>query len=133
MQRMALHLLMYFTHWINLHNQQPDPPSSLLTEVHACWIFSLLSRVEDNLTADDVSLLRSLARACLALLKILRRMRLVGEKEVARAGHGVEVESLEVPISERSCWIIISIVVGVWGQRDLWMDSEAMLASTTES
>jgi len=27
-------------------------------------------------------------------------------------------------MSERSCWIIITVVIGVWTQRDLWTDVE---------
>src|ERR1700733_7803407 len=63
-QKMALHLLMYFAHWFNLYLQQPDP-TSLPLEAHARWIFALLSKVEDHISADDMSLLRNLARACL--------------------------------------------------------------------
>lgn len=123
---MALHLLMYFTHWINVHLQQADQPSRLL-ETHARWIFVLLTKVEDHISADDMILLRSLARACLALLKNLIRtpQRTPEEQSDLRESDGGFM-------SVRSCWIIISTISGVWAQRDLWMDAEDML-KTLES
>jgi hypothetical protein len=124
---MSLRLLMYFTHWIN---QQPSPSASQLTESHACWIFVLLSRIEDHISADDMSLLRNLARACLGILKASIPQHSMSGKpeEPSMAGHSDVVKRDEI-ISERSCWIIISTIVGIWGQRDLWMDAEAMLTS----
>ncbi|KAJ7094580.1 hypothetical protein B0H15DRAFT_946980 [Mycena belliarum] len=109
-QRMALHLLMYFTHWTNLH-LQPEKVYRV-TQTHARWIFFLLSRVDDYISADEMHLLRNLTRAFLALLGDLTRPK----AEAARA----------VPddINPASCWLIISAVVGIWGQRDLWMDAE---------
>lgn len=111
---MSLHLLMYFTHWINLHLNQEEPPFPRLADLHAQWIFILLTRVEDHIAADDMSLLRSLVRACLELVKVML-------KEGAGGEEGV--------IQKESCWIIISTVIGVWGQHDLWMDAETMLKS----
>ncbi|KAK0490796.1 hypothetical protein IW261DRAFT_1601581 [Armillaria novae-zelandiae] len=116
-QRMSLHLLMYFTHWINLHlDDERSPPFPRLAEVHAQWIFFLLTRVDDYISADDMSSLRNLARACLALLKIL-----LHEEQEARPNGS--------SIGKSSCWIIISTVAGIWGQQDLWMDAEGMLNS----
>ncbi|KAJ6628856.1 hypothetical protein B0H10DRAFT_1989530 [Mycena sp. CBHHK59/15] len=111
-QRMALHLLMYFTHWTNLHMQADKP--CRVTQTHARWIFVLLSRVDEYISADDMHLLRNLARAYLALLKEL-------------TGNKTEREALVDDINPRCCWLIISTVVGIWGQRDLWMDAEDML------
>ncbi|KAJ6598862.1 hypothetical protein DFH09DRAFT_1129424 [Mycena vulgaris] len=110
-QRMALHLLMYFTYWTNLHIQ----PEKLyrVTQTHARWIFVLLSRVDDHISADDMHLLRNVARAYLALLEDLARSK-------------IEHFSAD-DITPGCCWLIISTVVGVWGQRDLWMDAEDML------
>ncbi|KAJ7682598.1 hypothetical protein DFH06DRAFT_298920 [Mycena polygramma] len=111
-QRMALHLLMYFTHWTNLHMQ----PAKLcrVTSAHARWIFFLLSRVDDHISADDMHLLRNLARAYLALLKDLIT---------------AKTERVTEDIDPGCCWLIISTVVGIWGQRDLWMDAEDMIRS----
>ncbi|KAJ7498725.1 hypothetical protein FB451DRAFT_1202843 [Mycena latifolia] len=112
-QRMALHSLMYFTHWTNLHLQ----PEKLcrVTQTHARWIFVLLSRVDDYISADDMHLLRNLARAYLALLGDLTRTKT----------RPVQVSTDD--INPASCWLIISTVVGIWGQRDLWIDAEDMI------
>jgi hypothetical protein len=121
---MALHLLMYFTHWINLHLQRPDP-SSRPIETHARWIFALLSKVEDHISADDMSLLRNLARACIALLKELLQTKTPRPEPEESASPYSDGGYMSV----RSCWIIVSTVAGVWAQRDLWMDAEDMLKS----
>jgi len=120
-QRTALHLLMYFTHWMNLH-LTADPPFPRLTKTHAQWIFALLSRVEEYISADDMSLLRNLARACLAMLKQLRTT-------VKQEIDAFQPQDDTAIMGESSLWIIISAVAGVWGQRDLWMDAEDMLRS----
>ncbi|KAH8106042.1 hypothetical protein BXZ70DRAFT_1004329 [Cristinia sonorae] len=116
--RYALHLLMYFTHWINLSLEQPHPRPNHINESHARWIFILLSRVEDYVSADEMSLLRNLARACMALLRDNLR------DPLARSVDG-ELERM----STRSCWFVIEIIVDHWAQRDLWMDAETMLTT----
>ncbi|KAF6762190.1 hypothetical protein DFP72DRAFT_1148399 [Ephemerocybe angulata] len=116
----ALHLLMYFTHWINNHVQKSDQGVFPPRNSHARWIFALLSRVDTFVTADDMNLLRNLARACLALLRCLIERQLAPSTSKAA--------ELPDAISKESCWIIISIIVHVWKQKDLWMDAESMLA-----
>jgi hypothetical protein len=123
---MSLHLLMYFTHWINLHLQGDICFLSRLKEIHARWIFVLLSRVEDYVTPNDMNLLRGMARACLGLIKDMQKKRVLGGEIVAQAiDHQAGFRD---PIAERSCWMIVSIIAGIWGQRDLWTEAEAMLA-----
>lgn len=116
---------MYFTHWINVHLEHPTPSSGII-ESHARWIFVLLSRVEDQISADDMSLLRNLARACLSLLRVLIQERSTPPVSEESVKLGLEENSGGF-ISERSCWIILATIVGVWAQRDLWMDAEDML------
>ncbi|TFY69407.1 hypothetical protein EVJ58_g419 [Rhodofomes roseus] len=117
--RYALHLLMYFTHWINLRLERDAAPSPhLVTEAHSRWMFTLLSRVEDYVSADETSLLRSLARACISLIEETRR-------EIA--GSSGDTSPVESSPLEPTCWMIITAVVSIWGQKDLWMDAEAML------
>ena len=117
---MALHLLMYFTFWINLYLQASDS-SHFPTESHARWIFSLLSRIDDYISADDMHLLRNLARACLGLLKELRQERpsphLDAALHIANPGK----------MRESSCWLIITAIATVWKQRDLWIGAEDFL------
>ena len=111
---------MYFAHWITLYLEEPAPGPCTITETHARWMFALLSRVDDYLSADEMSTLRSLARACMGLIK--DRM---GRRPSPDAG--MEDEG-SATIAETSCWLIVAAVVGLWGQRDLWQDAESMLA-----
>ncbi|KAH7931194.1 hypothetical protein BV22DRAFT_1042555 [Leucogyrophana mollusca] len=129
--RMSVHLLMYFTHWINIHLQQPTVPSCFIQENHARWIFALLAKVDDHLFADDMSLLRNLARACLGVLKELIQK---DSTPASQAGAGpsatgqnniTKVSSMKAS----SCWVIFTAIASGWGQRDLWMDAESVLAS----
>lgn len=128
LQRTSLHLLMYFTHWITLHLEQPADPSTQMTETHARWIFVLLSCIEDFISADDMNLLRNLARASLAFLKRSKQQESQANDEHAESLQGKMASEGDV-MSDRSCWIILTAVAGFWGQRDLWMEAEAMLVS----
>ena len=89
-------------------------------------MFSLLTRIGDFVSSDDMNLLRNFVRACISLLGTLVKQR------VTSGGPG-EYDKLcftemdAAPISEQSCWMIISIAIGVWGQRDLWDDVEVTL------
>jgi membrane-bound lytic murein transglycosylase B len=74
-----------------------------------------------------MNLLRNLARACQAFVKaaILERSR----STVAITEASIAQERRTPKMGEQACWIIISGIVGIWGQRDLWMDVEDALAS----
>ncbi|KAF8969470.1 survival motor neuron interacting protein 1-domain-containing protein [Flammula alnicola] len=120
-ERVALHLLMYFTHWINAHLKAPESSDHLPTDSHARWIFCLLSRIDHYISADDMNLLRNLARACLALLKYIK------QQEVS-SSQNPEIATSRI-MSEPSCWVIVSTVAGIWKQKDLWMDAEDILRS----
>ena len=120
-QRTALHLLKYFIHWIESNIEQPK-----LTETHARWMFSILTRIGDFVSSDDMNLLRNFVRGCISLLGALTQKRVSsgGQEEYEKVClDGGSTGS----ISEQSCWVIISIVIEVWGQRDLWDDAETML------
>lgn len=129
LQRYSLHLLMYFSHWISLYLEDDNPGACTITETHGRWMFALLSRVDDYLSADEMSTLRSLARGCMGLIK--DRL----QRRDAQAAPDVEaVGAVDFPsIGETSCWLIIAAVVGLWGQRDLWQDAESMLANVGRS
>ena len=88
-------------------------------------MFSLLTRIGDFVSSDDMNLLRNFVRACTSLLGALVRKRVSsgGPEEYEKlcfAGTGAT-------ISEQSCWMIISIAIGVWAQWDLWGDVETTL------
>ncbi|KAI0650217.1 hypothetical protein C8Q79DRAFT_900011 [Trametes meyenii] len=123
----AIHLLMYFTHWINLRVEPSSFPLTDITQSHARWMFALLSRVDDWISGDETSLLRNLARACISLVAERRRRRVsLGESEAG------EVSEEANMIDDASCWMIVCAVTGFWGQRDLWMDAEALLSKVEE-
>ena len=108
---------MYFTHWIQLYLKAPELDNHVPTESHARWIFALLSRIDEQIPADDMNLLRNLARACLGLLKVIKQRQKTVDRDHNSARMG-----------ETSCWFIVTIVADIWKQRDLWMDAETLLA-----
>ncbi|KDR83932.1 hypothetical protein GALMADRAFT_54455 [Galerina marginata CBS 339.88] len=118
-ERVALHLLMYFTHWINTYVKPLGSSAHLPLECHARWIFFLLSRVDEYVAADDMNLLRNLARACISLLKLIKQQQ-------KSSPWNSEITSPR-KMEQSSCWIIITTIAGVWKQRDLWMDAEDIL------
>lgn len=128
-QGTSLHLLMYFAHWININVNNLGNVQTRITEVHAHWIFVLLSRVEDHISADDMHLLRNLARALLALLKELKKKSTVQGSVLDQADNR---EIGQSTISETSCWIVISAIAEFWCQKDLWMDAESILATASD-
>ena len=89
-------------------------------------MFSLLTRIGDFVSSDDMNLLRNFVRACISLLGILMQQRVTsgGSEEYEKLCF---TETDAAPISEQSCWMIISIAIGVWAQRDLWDDVETAL------
>ncbi|KAF9247370.1 hypothetical protein BU15DRAFT_38753 [Melanogaster broomeanus] len=127
--RMSIHLLMYFTHWMNVHLQNPDDSSTGISSSHGRWIFALLTKVEDQLSADEMNLLRNVARACLMIIKHYRAK----PRESGEVVEGTRPTPPEVGkrtrMSDASCWMVFTAVAGHWGQRDLWLDAEATLAN----
>ena len=89
-------------------------------------MFSLLTRIGDFVSSDDMNLLRNFVRACISLLGTLVEQRVTsgGPEEYDKLCF---TETDAASISEQSCWMIISIAIGVWGQRDLWDDVEVTL------
>ena len=88
-------------------------------------MFSLLTRIGDFVSSDDMNLLRNFVRACISLLGTLVQKRV-------SSGGPEEYEKLcfaetGTAVSEQSCWIIISIAIGVWSQWDLLDDVEVTL------
>lgn len=120
---MSIHLLMYFTHWINVHLQNPDDPLRTISASHGQWIFALLAKIEDQLSADEMNLLRNLARACLGLVQRCRGKHVENNAEFERSVFAENTARM----SDASCWMVFAAVAGHWGQRDLWADAEATL------
>lgn len=106
-QRYALHVLMYFAHWIHLHLEDPAETPHPLSTAHLAWAFALLARVEAVPSADDTAQLRSLARGCVGLI---------------RAREGTDEYTV-------GCWMVLAAVASVWAQHDLWEDAEDALSA----
>jgi hypothetical protein len=102
----------------------PASPSSTsvtpLTPLYARWCFACLLFLDADLTADQTSDLRSLAKTCIKVI-----IWQVGTGRIGADGRGVgEVqEGMRV-----GAWMIVRAVVGGWGQRDLVDDAEGLFA-----
>ena len=120
---------MYFTHWINIHLQNPSSPVTTISVSHGQWIFALLTKIEDQLSADEMNLLRNLARACLGLIQMYRGKPAKKDAMSGGVSSPMPVENT-MQMSDASCWIVFAAIAGYWGQRDLWGDAEATLASS---
>ena len=119
---------MYFTHWINVHLQNPSDPLATISASHGQWMFALLTKVEDQLSADEMNRLRNLARACLGLIQRYKGER--ANNNVALEGNSsCAVIEDTTNMSDASCWMIFTAIAGHWGQRDLWADAETTLAN----
>ena len=122
-QRQPLHILRSFTYWLRHHKLLPEEPHAGIYPAepsHARWIFGLLSVVENQLTGDDVHILRELARACLGLIQ---------DRLAEPNPSSVEVQQRELA----QWWIPVAAVVNIWGQRDIWMDAEEMVRKVPPS
>ncbi|KAI9508919.1 hypothetical protein F5148DRAFT_1191443 [Russula earlei] len=151
--RFSIHLVLYFTHWFNLYlaslesdatkNDDDTSAAYVPTDVHMRWIFALLTRIELFCSADDMSCLRSLARACLSLISVVRRRTAPSPLFSARREHADGTTGTETPattfgsrgdsqkLSEGSMWIVFCAVANFWGQRDLWDDAEETLRQSS--
>ncbi|KAL1675406.1 hypothetical protein EV122DRAFT_292688 [Schizophyllum commune] len=118
---LSVQLLRHFAFWIRGHVK--DPAMYDMTELHARWMFSLLARLGQHISADHMNSLRQVARACISLLEARMRTRLHGPEAVAER----TVVGKASAFSERSCWVLLGTIIGVWGQLDLWDDVESML------
>jgi len=92
--------------------------------------------MDRNLLSEDISILRELIRAIIESLKLFRmRQKVLNSKKKRTVGLGAEerIEGLKdgekekVEDPETGAWMIIAIVVGVWGQMDLWKDARDTL------
>lgn len=84
-------------------------PKPLIGPLDAQWLFALLSVLDAFLSTGEISTLRDLARTCLDIADITKEWELK---------HSMERE--EWKECTAACWMVVSIVWEVWGQRDLW-------------
>lgn len=168
---MSVYLLRHFAFWIRGHVKEAAMYD--MTELHARWMFALLARLGQHMSADHMNSLRQVARACIELLQRRMQTRISSSAESndardddiassaasspratpepgsraeghpiasgsgSRVDKAVIVDSVQLDktmptidgnaFSERSCWVLLGTIIGVWGQTDLWEDVENML------
>ncbi|KAG8900866.1 hypothetical protein FRB99_005725 [Tulasnella sp. 403] len=100
-------VLMYFSYWLNLRIEgsptvgSGDNANSALCDNDAKWIFSLLARLDRDLTSDQINTLRVLARECITLL--------VGSIK-SQSSRPEEAAAAEGLSGKGSCWMIVAAV-----------------------
>jgi len=87
----------------------------------AAGSFALIAHAGSILTADDMSHVRQLARAAIALLQAKR------EADASEEGDRRARENECAGLGQRACWMVVAAVAAVWAQRDLWEDAIAAM------
>jgi hypothetical protein len=113
-------------------------------------------KVDAFCTADEVNTLRTLVRACLFLVRARRLPTTNGGRDSVASTPGPEPEAPEISsepnpepgevedgevaepgladeikgqeMCDRSVWLILCAVAGLWGQHDLWYDAEEVFS-----
>jgi hypothetical protein len=98
------------------------PSAPVPTAHELSWILSLLSSLTFLLCSDDISILRSLCRTLLTLSALSEKVTLEEEAKGGKIGRTrEEIERDEEEAEGRAaCWMIVTVVCDVWGQKDLW-------------
>ena len=119
MQSDTLQLIQYIRKW----TQQPyftrvyEDTSvwHAVHPLHAQWLFALLARLDRRLLSEEIAGLRALGRTCTTLLVNYR------------AAHARNTSTADAydPQRESGAWMLLTIVAGVYGQRDLWDEAKA--------
>lgn len=119
----SLELTKLFRKWMQ-HAQftrvAGEDPACAIHDVHARWLFALLAHIDRRLSSDEIATLRVLARACIRSIDRLRSARATSL-----------YESDDCLVREGGAWMIVSIVVGVWAQLDLWDEAKAQIHGDT--
>ncbi|SPO31837.1 uncharacterized protein UTRI_06674 [Ustilago trichophora] len=139
-----LALLEAFPYWIAHRVAIPDGQSKkedrregeVLQPLHARWLFALLLRLDGRLVSEEISVLRTLARACVAAITLSRiRRKALGSRKKEDAGRAAEEEGeseeQRMRRDEAGAWMVVAIVAGVWGQLDLWEDARVDMRRVT--
>ncbi|KAF8743333.1 Survival motor neuron (SMN) interacting protein 1, partial [Rhizoctonia solani] len=131
----TIHLLMFVAYWIRRSlDYSPSlkiPPTRPLhfPKHHQQWTFSLLAHLDTGLRSEEISHLRELARACIAVV----REDLEGEGpaivDQSTVGGRDEREEEKGKYSHLTgVWMVIAAIASIWGQRDMWQNAEEALA-----
>lgn len=126
--KQILSLLSHLPYWITIplseHERKDTFTQSALPPILSQWCFATLAKLDTRLVSDEISILRTLARACIASIA-LRRRRLTASAQVNVEGKAISRSA------ETGAWIVVAIVAGLWGQSDLWEAAEQDLASVS--
>lgn len=101
--------------WYKPKEEQSKSVRPAIESFHSQWLFALLAHLDERLVGDDISVLRQLARSCIYRIAKSRNYR----KNIDEGLIDME--------NEQGCWIIICVIVGVWGQYDLLDDARTAL------
>ncbi|KAJ1309022.1 hypothetical protein OPQ81_004703 [Rhizoctonia solani] len=124
----TIHLLMFMAHWMRRsleHAPPPKPRPSHFPKHHQQWTFSLLAHLDTGLRSEEISHLRELARACIAVIR--EDLESDGPTIVdqdAVGGNGREGKYTHLT----GTWMIVGAIASIWGQRDMWQNAEEVLA-----
>lgn len=125
-----LALLEAFPYWIAHRVVIPDSQTKpgersegeVLQPLHSRWLFALLLKLDGRLVSEEISTLRTLARACVAAITLSRiRRKAVQSRSNKQESQGSDKERTR--LDEAGGWMVVTIVAGVWGQSDLWDDA----------
>ncbi|CCO31890.1 hypothetical protein BN14_05941 [Rhizoctonia solani AG-1 IB] len=131
----TIHLLMFLAYWMRRSlDYSPSltiPPTRPLhfPKHHQQWTFSLLAHLDTGLRSEEISHLRELARACIAVVRedlegegpIVVDQNPVGEQGERKLSEGKYSHLIGV-------WMVVGAIASIWGQRDMWQNAEEALA-----
>ena len=137
-----LGLLEAFPYWLAHRVAIPDSQQSktggekggreVVQPLHARWMFALLLRLDGRLVSEEISTLRTLARACVAAITLSRiRRKAVRSRNKADQTEQQQEEQQSMRRDETGAWMIVTIIASVWGQSDLWDDAAVDMKRVT--
>ncbi|PKI85547.1 hypothetical protein MVES_000073 [Malassezia vespertilionis] len=102
-----LRLLQLLRKWM----QQPHfTINTGLHHIHMRWIFALLARLDRRLSGEEIAGLRALARVC---------MTAITKQRSEHAHQMLDTQDVTTDL-QVGPWLLLTVIVGAWGQLDLW-------------
>ncbi|CAO1630198.1 unnamed protein product [Parajaminaea phylloscopi] len=130
--KQILSLLSHLPYWITLPlpaeravpltSEQSDALGPAMPPILSQWCFAAMAKLDRWLVSDEISILRTLARASIASIA-LRRRRVLASYPGASPSMVIDQKA------ESGAWTVVAIVAGLWGQNDLWEAAEQDLAT----
>lgn len=100
-------------------------PPRPITGIHHRWMFSLMGVLDDQLTGQDISTLRTLARASIQVAKYTSQGPATSTNEEVGEGKDDDVDGREKDYQTSGLWMVVAAVVGIWGQMDIWDEAKS--------